>query len=689
MLISYNWIKDFTTVNDSPNKLAEKLTMAGIEVSSIEKIEDDFVFNAEITPNRPDLLSIKGIAREVSCLSQTELKDPLNSFQGSGSLSAGISAEVKEPEACSRYNVTLIKNTEIKVSDAKITRRLSALDLRPVNSVVDITNYFLLGWGQPLHAFDYDKIEGRKIIVRYAKKGEKLSALDGKEYQLDPSILVIADAKKPIAIAGLIGGIETEIGLETKNVLMECASFDPISIRKASRKLGISTDSSYRFERGVAAYNIDELSLKAASFIQQAAGGQITDNLDISNFKPHKFSSHLRLSEIERILGVKITQTEIKRILTSLGFDIEEKEEGVMEVVSPYFRDDVSREIDLIEEIARIYGYDKIPSTIAKLSPNQIENYRCLSGSVAEDTRFKIKMKIRDRLCACGLNEIISYSMISEDEVKAFNYKAEKVIKLQKALSSQQEIMRPTLLSGILQAISWNTNRQIDDIGLFEIGDIFRNENHKFNEKLNLAFAVCGKKYIHDWNFKPQNINFYDLKGTLEDFFDFFGIENIDFAKGKVKYFIKSQSAKVIYKDKTIARFGKINPELLSIYNIDKDVYAAEIYLEDILADINLEKRFLPIAKFPAVNRDLAVIVKNDLPTEDIINEIKSVGKNLIKEIKLFDVYEGKQIPSGYLSLAFSIKYQSDDRTLTDEEVDGIQTQIQRVLVENLRAQIR
>jgi phenylalanyl-tRNA synthetase beta chain len=689
MLISYNWIKDFTTVNDSPNKLAEKLTMAGIEVSSIEKIKDDFVFNAEITPNRPDLLSIKGIAREVSCLSQTDLKDPLETPQKSRSLDKGISAEVREPEACSRYNATLIKNTKIKVSDAKITRRLSALDLRPVNSVVDITNYFLLGWGQPLHAFDYDKIDGKKIIVRYAKKGEKLSALDGKEYTLDPSILVIADAKKPIAIAGLIGGIETEIGLETKNVLLECASFDPVSIRKASRKLGISTDSSYRFERGVASYNIEELSLKAAFFIQQAADGKITDNLDICNFKPKKVSSLLRLCEIERILGIKIPQDEVKRILISLGFDVEKEEEGVMEVASPYFRDDVSREIDLIEEIARIYGYEKIPSTIAKLSPNQIENYRCLSGSVAEDSRFKIKMKIRDRMCACGLNEIISYSMIGEDEIKAFNCKTDKVIKLQKALSSQQEIMRPTLLSGILQAISWNTNRQIDDIGLFEMGDVFLNENHKFSEKLNLGFAVCGKKYIHDWHFKPQEINFYDLKGVLEDLFDFLGIEGIGFARAKVTYFIKSQSAKVTYKDKTIARFGKIDSKLLSIYNIDNDVYAAEVYLEDILADINLEKQFVPIAKFPAVNRDLAVIVKNNLPAEDIMNEIKKVGKDLIQEIKLFDVYEGKQIPSGYLSLAFSIKYQAEDRTLTDEEVDEIQTQIQRVLVENLRAQIR
>jgi phenylalanyl-tRNA synthetase beta chain len=689
MLISYNWLKDFTTVKDSPEKLAQKLTMAGIEVSSLEKIKDDFVYNAEITPNRPDLLCIKGIAREAACLMHSEFSDPFGKVDGQLHSGSNINLEIKQKKACPKYNATLIKDIQVKVSDEKITRRLSALGLRPVNSVVDITNYFLLGWGQPMHAFDYDKIEGHKIIVRYAKKGEKLLALDGKEYELDETILVIADAKKPIAIAGIIGGINTEIGLETKNVLLECASFDTIHIRKAARKLGISTDSSYRFERGVSVAAVEEIALAAASFIQEKTGGKITDSIDISSVEPERIACNLRLSEIERILGVKILQDDVKRILISLGFIIENEVEGSMDVISPFFRGDAKREIDLIEEIARIYGYDKMPATIAKISSRQIDNYKSLSGVIDETTRFKIKKRICQTLCACGLNEVITYSMISDKEATIFDFRADEIVKLQKALSSQQEIMRPTLLSGLVQALSWNINRQIDDIGVFELGDVFVNQNHKFSEKLNIAFGLYGKKYIYDWKHKPKEVDFYDLKGILEDLFETLGVGGIQFIESKDSYLQKGERAKVNFNSKTIAKFGKLAEKVKSIYDVDKNIYVAEVYLEDILENICLERKFEPIAKYPAVIRDLAVIVKSDLSTEEIISEIKKTGKDLIKEVALFDVYEGKQIPSGYLSLAFSITYQAEDRTLVDKEVDEIQTQIQKILVENLKAQIR
>jgi phenylalanyl-tRNA synthetase beta chain len=279
--------------------------------------------------------------------------------------------------------------------------------------------------------------------------------------------------------------------------------------------------------------------------------------------------------------------------------------------------------------------------------------------------------------------------MVSDKEATIFDFKADEIVKLQKALSSQQEIMRPTLLSGLVQALSWNINRQIDDIGVFELGDVFLNQNHKFSEKLNVAFGLCGKKYIYDWKHKPKEVDFYDLKGILEDLFEALGIKEIKFIDCKDSYLQKGERAKVNFNSKTIAKFGKLAEEVKSIYDVDKSIYVAEVYLEDILENICLERKFEPIAKYPAVIRDLAVIVKSDLSTEEIINEIKKTGKDLIKEVVLFDVYEGKQIPSGYLSLAFSITYQAEDRTLVDKEVDEIQTQIQKILVENLKAQIR
>ncbi|MCK4518757.1 MAG: phenylalanine--tRNA ligase subunit beta [Candidatus Omnitrophica bacterium] len=688
MLISYNWLKDFADIKITPEELAERLTMAGIEIGSIEKLKDDFIMDAEITPNRPDLLSMEGIAREAACLTESSFRE-LNA-ESCEAENSGESIEVKiqVPAKCLRYNATLIRDAKVKISDEKITRRLSTLGLRPVNNIVDITNYFLLASGQPLHAFDYDKIEGSTVVVRWAKKGESIAALDSREYKLDEDILVIADEKKPIAIAGIIGGIDTEIGYETKNVLLECAHFDPVVIRRAARRLGISTDSSYRFERGVCMETIPAVARKAALLIAQSAKGSIKGRRDIFEGRLKERSGKLRIDEISRILGFKISLDKVKRILTALGFEVTAAGERSLTFKIPFFRQDVSREIDIIEEVARVYGYDKMPTTLARISPKQIKKYRSSAG-ISEFRKYKIKKMARDILSDRGLNEVITYSMISEKSLSKFNYLPDEIVKVQKALSVEQEILRPTLIPGILNVLSWNLNRQVEDLMIFELGDVFLNKGGKFSEGAALAIGLSGSKFANDWRIKSKPFDFFDLKGIVENLFSRLGIKDIVFKRVDSGIFVKGRSAVVTMADKKLAVLGKVESAALDTFDIEDEVYAAEVYLEEVLLCVRLVDKVKPIPKFPAVTRDLAVIVKNDLSSSEIIKMIKKTGKGLIREVALFDVYSGKQIPTGYKSLAYSIKYQSEKTTLTDPEVDKVQTEIQKTLVNNLKAQMR
>lgn len=688
MLISFNWLKDFTEVKDTPEKLAQKLTMAGIEINSIDKVKNDFIYDAEITPNRPDLLSIIGIAREASCLSGSKFKPPREKDFHLKHKDSNITVDIKASGACLRYNATLIKGVKIKVSKKIIAHRLLALGLRPVNNIVDITNYCLFESGQPLHAFDYDKIKGKKIIVRWANKNETMKAIDGKEYKLDNDILVIADEEKPIAIAGIMGGLETEIGLETKNILLECAHFDPVVTRRAARKLGLSSDSSYRFERGICLYEIPQAAKRAAHLIKDDTLGVITDNLDILKTKIDESYTRLRIKEVERILGFSLSLSEIKRILTGLGFEVGSLKSDELRIKIPPFREDVAREIDLIEEIIRIYGYDNIPIVPAKISPKRIERYKS-SCDVTESFKYKTKQFIKDILISFGLNEVITYSLLSKKRLERSGYKDEEIVILKNPLSVEQEVLRPTVINGLLEVIGWNLRRQIENAMVFELGKVFLKKNSKLSEKERLGIALCGSKSSGDWQIKEKAVNFFDLKGIIESFLIKLGISNYNFIEVDNDIFTKGHSAKVTIGKETIAVLGKVKEDILSALDITKNVFAAEVYFEKILPNIKLEKKVKPLTKFPAVLRDLAVIIRNDLPSNLIIEQIKKTGKALIKEVTLFDLYTGKQVPSGYKSLAYSIKYQSKNRTLTDEEVDKVHTEIQRTLVENLKAQIR
>lgn len=689
MLLSFNWLKDYTDIKDTPHTLAQHLTMAGIGISSIDKANDDFVYDAEITPNRPDLLSMIGIAREVACITKSKFTPPQEAENFDiKDKNTGIAVEVKAPSACLRYNATLIRDVKVKVSKQKITRRLSTLGIRAVNNIVDITNYCLLDSGQPLHAFDYDKIKAGKIIIRWARQNESILAIDGKEYKLDEDILVIADEEKPIAIAGIMGGIDSEINLETKNILLECAHFDPIVIRKASRKLGLKSDSSYRFERGICLDEIPPVARRTAYLIKDCASANITANVDIINTQLRDRYATLRTKELERILGFSIPLEDIKKILNTLGFELTSIKSDALTLKIPTFRQDIFREVDLIEEVARIYGYDKIPTTLAKISPKEIQKYQSVA-KVAESFKYKATSYVRNILTSCGLNEVITHSLMNKKDLNNLENKDQQIIKVKNPLSVEQEVLRPTLITGLLNVLNWNLNRQLENVMIFELGKVFYKENSLLCEKEKLGICLCGNKFLGDWQIKPKPLNFFDLKGIIENLLKLLGISDYNFVDINSSFFTNGQSSKVVIGTKDIVVLGKVKKQVLNIFDIAEDVYAAEVYFEQILPCIKLESKIKPIPKFPAIIRDLAIIVKDDLPSRLIVQEIKRAAKTLMKEIILFDVYSGKQIPPGFKSLAYSIKYQSGSRTLTDEEVDKIQTEIQKALVENLKAQIR
>jgi phenylalanyl-tRNA synthetase beta chain len=686
MLISYNWLREFAEFKEKPQDLAGRLTMCGIEVSSINKEKDDYLFNVEITPNRPDLLSMIGIAREASCLTAGKFTLPkAESFKKN--IGENIDVQIKATSASFRYNATLIKDVEVKVSNQKITGRLNSLGIRPVNNIVDITNYCLLETGQPLHAFDYDKIKGGKVIVRWAEKGESIRAIDGNEYKLDEDMLVIADSQSPIAIAGIMGGIDTEIDFQTKNVLLECAHFDPLTIRRTSRKLGLSSDSSYRFERGVCLENISQVAQRASYFIAQIPGAKITDNVDLSKKRIKDRFTILRKDEIKRILGFDISAREIKRILTGLGFRMTSLNKNKMKIKIPPFRNDILREVDLIEEIARIYGYDKIPGTLAKVSPKRIQKYRS-SPTVSEDFKYKAKQTIVDTLISCGISETINYSLTNKAQLKLTGYDRDAT-PLKNPLSIEQGILRPTVLVGLLNTVAWNLNRQIDRVSIFEVGKTFKIRNENLLEEEKIAICLCGDNFLDNWQIKPKAVNFFDLKGIIEFLLITLGVTDYKFNPFNNTLFLNNQSAKITVAGQDIAVMGKVREDILDKFDIETDVYAAEIEYEKILSYMRLEPKVKPIPKYPHIRRDIAVIVNKDLESKAIVNEILKIGRPLASEVALFDIYTGKQIPPGYRSLAYSIKFQSQRRTLTDEEVDEIQEKIQKSLVENLKAQIR
>jgi len=674
MKITYSWLKDYIDIKLKPEELAHRLTMAGLEVTGMQKLGGDCLLEVEVTTNRPDWLSAIGIAREVAAITSKKLKEP--QFKIVKPAQQAPEVDLIDKQGCPRYTARIIEDVKVGPSPRWLADKLAAVGVRTVNNVVDITNFCLLEYGQPLHAFDFDKLKGGKVVIRKAKKGESITTIDGIERELDSSILVIADSEKPVALAGIMGGIDTEVTKQTKTVLLESAYFDAATIRRTSKKLGLSSESSYRFERRVDLEAVARVSDRATVLICELAGcKQISSMTDKGKKSLPSGSITLSPAKTNQILGTDIPAAKMKSILVSLGV----KPKGKSSFQPPSWRKDLTREVDLIEEIARIWGYDKIPVCDVEMKP-ATESVMPLD--------MEITGKVRDLLIAFGLDETVNYSLTNPQLALSFGADSKDLVKIKNPLSPKLACMRANLAPELLSSVRFNINRKNADVKIFEIGPVYSAKSRGKCEKVLLGIALSGNR-SDNWQDKQQPVDIFYLKGIIEGLLEKLGIRAVKFAVKSNVVCEAAQSVSVMIEGRQAGYLGKLSQPVANKLDMDSDVFLAELDLSTILNSVNLTKMFKPIPKFPPVLRDVSLVVKNNVKSDEIETSIISIGGKLIDEAKLFDQYKGKNIPRGHKSLAYSIRYQAADRTLVGDEIETLHKKICDGLQQGLGAQIR
>jgi phenylalanyl-tRNA synthetase beta chain len=640
------------------------------------------VFDLEVTPNRPDLLSVIGVAREVAALTGQHISLPEASFEAQGApIEEQVSVDIADPDLCPRYCASLVTGVKIGESPEWLKQRLINSGMRPINNIVDVTNYVMLEYGQPLHGFDYQKIKGKKIIVRRAKGGEVLVSLDGVERTLTSDMLVIADSQRGVAIAGVMGGANSEVGEETSSILLEAASFNPASIHYTSHRLGLVSEASIRFERAIRA----ELTLpaikRATQLILQLAGGKAARGLvDAYPDKQEKKPILLRSDRVKRLLGVEFSPDQIASTLTLLGFDLKPVPlASEFMVTAPYWRSDINLEADLIEEVARIIGYDKIPTTMLS-RPLPRQNPEAIIG---------LRKKVRQALIGYGFQEVITYSLTSHEVLeKMFQHSLEPVpIRLANAMTADQEYLRTSLRGNLLIALEANRRHEDGAIILFELGKVYLpRDNELPDEPEMLCALLSGSGLEKSWRGQDGLLDFFDAKGVVEGLLAQLGIKASFEDSGDDGLCLGRQIAIVVGGVK-IGVVGELHPKVAEAFDISGEVYLFEIELAALLSHTLGYEPFQPIPRFPAVVRDVALVVDAAISHQQVVDIIRSFP--LVKKVTLFDIYTGRQVPPGKKSLAYRISFQSAEHTLTDEEADQVQQQILSRLSSEIGASLR
>lgn len=679
MRVPIEWLKDFVQVELSPDALAERLTMAGLEVEALEDTPQGAVLAMYITPNRGDCLSIFGIAREVYALlgeaaRPTELFHRLNAQilnpPAAEPLEAGEIArvEIRDPDLCPRYAARIIRDIKPVPAPAQVQNRLLAAGMRPINAIVDATNYVMLELGQPLHSFDLHTLREHQIIVRRAEPGERITTLDGQEHALQPSMLMICDAARPVAVAGVMGGAETEVSEETRHLLMESAHFSPPSIRATARALGLRTESSYRFERFVdpnlvivAQHRVCEL-LEAWTGVAAVSG--------IIDVYPRPFETRtqtVRLSRASLLLGFEVCADEAHAVLERLNLR-PEPIEGGYRVQVPLYRADLLREEDLIEELGRILGYERIPAVPPAGATTQGKDSP--EGAFAE--------RLRTILLSAGLQEIVGHTLEAPSSLQSAGEGIGKLmyqpLPLQNPMSDELSCLRHSLMSSLVRAADHNRRRNRRDLHLFEIGRVFaQDEQGNFHEWTHLGILMTGALHAPHWATKPQSADFYALKGVVEHLLSELGIQ---------AHFIPAEGhdhrlhlTRVAYVhdagDQRLGVMGELHPELQQQYEFRQRVYIAEFGLIALMRAAAHTVRYRPLPAYPPVLRDIAIVIPQSVPYAALERTIHESGGAHLESVRLFDRYTGTPIPEGYHSLAFALVFRAPNRTLTDEEVNA------------------
>jgi phenylalanyl-tRNA synthetase beta chain len=653
----------------------------------------DVIVEVDVLPNMARCLSMIGVAREVAALTGRQLRYPPHAVKSEGRPIEGlVRVQIVDPKLSARYAAALIEGVKIGPSPGWMQRRLSYAGMRPIWNVVDITNYVMLEWGQPLHAFDYDALRKRAggkaptVIVRPAREGEVLKTLDGVERKLTPDMLVIADEVGPIALAGVMGGAETEVTSATRNILLESANFDPTSIRRTTRALDLPSEASMRFSRGIHPETVRPALERAAELMREHAGGRVCRGIvDVYPAPRPPQVVELRMAEVRRILGVELPAAECARLLKALEFGVEESGADALKVTTPPHRLDVQEgPADLIEELARLVGYDRLPATLLKDElPEQVGN---------ESLGFE--EKVRDRLVSDGLQEVITYSLTTPEREAPLGAPDREYVTLRNPISSERTVMRHTLLAGVLEAAAGNL-RHADVVRLFEVGSVYlpRKGQRLPDEPRRLAVVLCGRRRPEFWG-EPEEapgcVDFFDLKGVIEALLADLHVSGVTYRPVKPPALHPGKAAEVVARGKVLGSLGELHPLVAEAFGLGgRVVLAAELDLEGVRAAVPERYAYAPVGRFPAAKQDVAVVVEESVPAAKVEGEIRSGGGELLRGVRLFDVYRGEGIPAGHKSLAYALTYQAGDRTLTDREVERAHEAIENRLRHVLKAQIR
>lgn len=693
MKVQVDWLKEYTEIDVPADELGHVLTMAGLEIESHETVglpdgEESEVLELNVTPNRGYCLSHIGVAREVSALLNKSLKlsDPVKALEaesGRVAVEERVSVENMEPELCPRYCALVIENVKVCPSPKWLKDRLLAIGLRPINNVVDITNFVMMEYGQPLHAFDRDLLVGNKIVIRRAKKGEPFASLDGTELKLDPDALVIADSERPVALAGIMGGTNSQVSESTCHVVLESACFDPTTVRKGSKKYGLRSDSSYRFERGVDWNGVVSAQARAALLIKELASGEIcSGRIDIYPEMEKQKIIPLRVSRVNQLLGGSFSSEQTQDLLSRLGMEIAEPSE-TMQVKIPSFRPDLSREVDLIEEIARIDGFDKVGTVfpVAGVRPVKIS------------ARQKIIKKVREVFCYAGFSETVHYSFIEREHAEefkmAFASEQDQIIMLKNPLSSENDTMRTSLIPGLLKTAALNLSKGQKPLKLFEVGSVyFSSSKGDRTEKAVLSAIVLGPYEPTPWKPRGKEYDFYDLKGTLETLAEHLHLR-LKTSQGGKPFSMTGKSVRIHNGDVELGYLAQVATEQKLVNEMGQNVYALELELGALEHELSSSLKFQPIAKFPETYRDISILVDRQVTSQRVEDLILKIGSPLIQKVELYDHFEGKKIQADKKSLTFALSFQSSERTLSDEEVTPLFERIIQTLQSELGASLR
>ncbi|KUG04924.1 phenylalanyl-trna synthetase beta chain [hydrocarbon metagenome] len=683
MGVSINWLKEYIDIDWTAEELAHRLTMAGIGIEGVEAADSDVIMDLDLTPNRGDCLGMINLAREVSALNGQPLRIPqVKISENRENINDYIKVEIDAPDLCPRYAARLVKNVEVKPSPEWMQNVLLRSGIRPISNIVDVTNYVMLETNQPLHAFDYDLLgKEKKIVVRKAEYQENFTTLDDVERELDLDSLVITDGIRPVALAGVMGGLNTEISDDTRDVLIESANFLNTNIGRTSKKQGLRSDSSVRFEKGVDPNGVIYAVNRAAQLMQELAGGEVVKGIcDVYPGQKDPLIINLRPDRVNYLLGTELRHNEIKGYLEKLKFKVKDRKD-YLAVEVPTYRPDISMEVDLIEEVARLYGYNNIPDTLP-LGINQ--------GGLTDYQRFRDQIK---EVMSSYFYEVINYSFISPQLFDRIllptDSSLRNVIQIANPLSEEQSVMRTLLLPGILENVSRNMARRNQNLNFFEMGAVYYPSDDRLpDEKLKLGAVVAGRVDLN-WLKNQVPMDYYYLKGIVEILFRELGIKDYIFKGQELPGYHPGRTACIICKGQEIGVIGEVHPLVMDNFDISDKACAFELDVETMFKLKGQKTMMEQIAKYPAVERDIAILIGQDVKASEAIAVIKASEPELLQDVIVFDIYTGEQVPEGYKSAAFRLTFQSMERTLKEEDINSLVDAILSSLQEQVQARLR